>query len=77
MSYRPKALGLKLPTGAVKAKPSLPAPACSRQRGQRSAVSLSNVLAVVKSTDGSSPPGKRVRLPARAAYSHSASVGRR
>ena len=77
MSYSPNALGAKLPTGAVKAWPSLPVPACSRQRGQRSAASRSKVLAVRSSTSGSSPAGKRVRVPPRAAYSHSASVGRR
>jgi hypothetical protein len=55
MSYRPKALGAKLPTGAVNANPSCPASACARQRGQFACASASNTLAARSRLRGSSP----------------------
>src|SRR5262249_39015531 len=73
MSYRPQAFGLNLPTGAVNTKPSSPRTVV--QAGNCPAAEASGRFAEPTSDSGSAPVWKRVVLPARQAYSHSASVG--
>src|SRR5687767_813800 len=64
MSYSPKALGRKLPTGVVRTDPK------GLRFGSAKLANFSRLAA-------SSPEEKRVVVPARHAYSHSASVGKR
>src|SRR5712691_1924833 len=80
MSYKPNGFALKLPTGAVNAWPSEEL----RQFGhvRRFVVNrwekvLSRILSMDTSSWGSLPFQYRVVVPARQAYSHSASVGSR
>src|SRR5262249_34701771 len=79
MSKRPKSLGLKLPTGAENAWPSfqgwnLPSGSASPSFSLSAA---SPTLAADFRVSALSPLQKRVEVPARHAYSHSASVGSR
>src|SRR5262245_11963799 len=66
MSYRPKALGGKLPTGVVRSR--YPPPVVSVSR-------VPSKLAC--SVERYFPKWKGVVVPARQEYSHSASLGRR
>src|SRR5438067_1313834 len=76
MSKRPKAFGRNRPTGAVKTKPSFALIACV-QSGCFSFAVPSDTLPTIASDSRSSPEENRVVRPARQAYSHSASVGKR
>src|SRR5271155_714582 len=75
MSCSPHAFGRNFPTGAVNAYPSEPLIPQSLPVAVRK--SLSAPLAYFHRSSSSSPKEKRVFVPARHAYSHSASLGRR
>src|SRR5687768_14120606 len=88
MSYRPHAFGLKLPTGAVNGKPSfhfigtlylcgLPSRRSLAAASHFSSSDWSITFAAFSVDSSSSPHQNRVVVPARQAYSRSASVGRR
>src|SRR4029079_14422822 len=75
MSYSPHAFGRYDATGAGSKCPSFPR--IVGLIGSTGNTEASAMLAYLTSCSASSPCGKRVVLPARQAYSHSASVGRR
>ncbi len=76
MSYRPQGLGGKLPTGAVYVYPSAQN-TLQNQVGRALWPEMSNAFAWSQVAAIDSPQGKVEVVPARPAYSHSASLGRR
>src|SRR5438552_1258318 len=75
MSYSPQALGLYFPTGAVYTWRS--SALIVVQEGNLRFALASATLPMAASPSGSSPLVNNDVVPARQAYSHSASIGRR